>query len=90
MLLAGFKLQVFQHQTKPRLRCGSMVQQSSCGIEQHKQKKQQRRYTWWNVWKERNRRIFQGLAKEDIHVAMLTKEDIEGYSPAKFLNRNDL
>ena len=36
-------------------------------------------YTWWNAWKERNRRIFQGTEKECLHVALLTKEEINCY-----------
>lgn len=37
-------------------------------------------YVWWNVWKERNRRIFQGQEKNALHVAMLTKEEIDAFN----------
>lgn len=40
-------------------------------------------YTWWNVWKEHNQRIFQGQEKNELQVALLTKEEIEEYSLVK-------
>lgn len=33
-------------------------------------------YTWWGVWKERNRRIFKGAAMQALGVALLIWEDI--------------
>lgn len=33
-------------------------------------------YTLWNIWKERNRRIFKGTQMTYIKVAMLALEDI--------------
>jgi hypothetical protein len=32
---------------------------------------------WWNIWKERNRRTFQQVAKLPLDVAYLIKEDIQ-------------
>jgi len=34
-------------------------------------------YTMWNIWKERNRRIFQNLVMDVRQVASKTKEDID-------------
>ena len=34
-------------------------------------------YFWWNVWKERNRRMFQNRALQPTQVPLLCKEDIE-------------
>ena len=36
-------------------------------------------YFWWNVWKERNRRIFQNKSLQPRQVALLCKEEIEQY-----------
>jgi hypothetical protein len=33
-------------------------------------------YVIWNVWKERNRRIFQGIHKTYIEVAYIAHDDI--------------
>ncbi len=33
--------------------------------------------TWWNVWLERNRRIFQQISKNELQVAILVKENID-------------
>ena len=33
-------------------------------------------YIMWNLWKERNRRIFENMHKAAQQVAFLTKEDI--------------
>uniref|UniRef100_A0A0A9BGB8 Reverse transcriptase zinc-binding domain-containing protein n=1 Tax=Arundo donax TaxID=35708 RepID=A0A0A9BGB8_ARUDO len=34
-------------------------------------------YVWWNVWKERNRRIFEGQSMQAIQVAERTKEELQ-------------
>jgi hypothetical protein len=34
-------------------------------------------YFWWNVWKERNRRVFQSASKGIEEVATLIKIDVE-------------
>jgi hypothetical protein len=34
-------------------------------------------YTFWNIWKERNRRIFNHAAETVIQVAARIKEDVE-------------
>ena len=34
-------------------------------------------YTIWNIWKERNRRIFSGVFETAAQVASRAKEDIE-------------
>lgn len=39
-------------------------------------------YAWWNIWKERNRRIFQGIEKNQTQVAMLAKEEADCYKMA--------
>ena len=39
-------------------------------------------YTMWNLWKERNRRIFDNKSSTAIQVAERTKEDIEQYRRA--------
>lgn len=39
-------------------------------------------YTMWNIWKERNRRIFQGMAMDARQVALKAKEDIDMRSRA--------
>ena len=36
-------------------------------------------YFWWNIWKERNRRIFQQQNLQPIQVASLCKDDITQY-----------
>ena len=36
-------------------------------------------YFWWNIWKERNRRIFQQQNLQLIQVASLCKDDITQY-----------
>lgn len=32
-------------------------------------------YFWWNIWKERNRRVFNKESKNEDDVAFLIKED---------------
>jgi hypothetical protein len=39
-------------------------------------------YTMWNIWKERNRRIFQSMAINARQVALKAKEDIDMRSRA--------
>ena len=39
-------------------------------------------YLWWNVWKERNRRIFQNILMQPRQVAFLCKEEIEQHQLA--------
>jgi hypothetical protein len=34
-------------------------------------------YYWWNVWKERNKRIFDSVQRNEFQVALTAKEDIE-------------
>jgi len=34
-------------------------------------------YTFWNLWKEMNRRIFNNAAETVLHVAARIKEDID-------------
>jgi hypothetical protein len=34
-------------------------------------------YTFWNLWKERNRRIFNNATETVLQVAMRIKEDID-------------
>jgi hypothetical protein len=36
-------------------------------------------YFWWNIWKERNRRIFQHTSLEVAQVASLIANDLETY-----------
>jgi hypothetical protein len=36
-------------------------------------------YCWWNIWKERSKRIFDSVYKNELQVALSTKEDIELY-----------
>ena len=45
-------------------------------------------YTMWNIWKERNRRIFQGMAMNARQVALKAKEDIDTRS--RVLRKPDL
>ncbi|PNT70185.1 hypothetical protein BRADI_2g07403v3 [Brachypodium distachyon] len=35
-------------------------------------------YTWWGIWKERNRRTFKGAAMVSLQVAHLIREDYQG------------
>jgi hypothetical protein len=39
-------------------------------------------YFWWNIWKERNRRIFQQKSLQPCQVALLCKDDIQQYQLA--------
>jgi hypothetical protein len=39
-------------------------------------------YFWWNIWKERNRRIFQQKSLQPCQVAHLCKDDIQQYQLA--------
>ncbi|KAJ1266718.1 hypothetical protein BS78_08G173700 [Paspalum vaginatum] len=41
-------------------------------------------YFWWEIWKERNRRIFQGLEKSEIEVADIVKEDFNMQSASSW------
>jgi hypothetical protein len=34
-------------------------------------------YSWWNVWKEKNKRVFKEVQRSELHVAMATKDDID-------------
>jgi hypothetical protein len=36
-------------------------------------------YCWWNIWKERNRCIFESLHRNEFQVASGTKQEIELY-----------
>jgi hypothetical protein len=36
-------------------------------------------YFWWNVWKERNRRIFQHSSLDALAVANLIKENVQQF-----------
>lgn len=47
-------------------------------------------YFWWNEWKERNRRTFNGVYKSAEEVTFLTKEDIQQFSLAHKNNRQYL
>nr|TKW09168.1 hypothetical protein SEVIR_6G075500v2 [Setaria viridis] len=37
-------------------------------------------YFWWNIWKERNRRVFNHESKSTEEVAYLIKEDAQQFS----------
>jgi hypothetical protein len=39
-------------------------------------------YSWWNIWKERNKCIFESLHCNEFQVASSTKQDIELYNLA--------
>jgi hypothetical protein len=39
-------------------------------------------YHWWNVWKERNNRVFQAEQRNELQVADSTKEEIDACVPA--------
>jgi hypothetical protein len=34
-------------------------------------------YVWWNVWKKRNKRIFNAVQHTELQVALTAKEEIE-------------
>jgi hypothetical protein len=34
-------------------------------------------YSWWNVWKEKNKRVFKEVQRSELQVAMATKDDID-------------
>jgi hypothetical protein len=34
-------------------------------------------YFWWNVWKERNKYIFDSVQNSELHVACTAKDDID-------------
>jgi hypothetical protein len=36
-------------------------------------------YCWWNMWKERNRRVFDNVKQNEFQVASTAKEDIDNY-----------
>jgi hypothetical protein len=40
-------------------------------------------YFWWNIWKERNRRTFQHIAKGVAEVTSLVYNDVEFYQETK-------
>jgi hypothetical protein len=42
-------------------------------------------YTLWNIWKERNRRIFENSALTPIQLALKIKEDVCTFKRAMFL-----
>jgi hypothetical protein len=39
-------------------------------------------YCWWNIWKERNRMVFDSIQRNELQVALSTKEEIELYHQA--------
>jgi hypothetical protein len=36
-------------------------------------------YCWWNIWKERNMRVFESIQKSAYQVALLVKEEVDLY-----------
>jgi hypothetical protein len=52
-----------------------------CDLDKHMRRGSQRGITW-NSWKEKNRRIFNSVHKNELQVALSTKEDIELYHQA--------
>jgi hypothetical protein len=44
-------------------------------------------YFWWNIWKECNRRAFDGVQRSEFYVAISSKEELDLYFLA---NRHNL
>jgi hypothetical protein len=36
-------------------------------------------YCWWNIWKERNTRVFESIQKSAYQVALRAKEEVDLY-----------
>jgi hypothetical protein len=63
--------------TPSRSEHGGKKRQKKVPTTEHRQLNGVVIYTFWNIWKERNRRIFNNTAETGPQVAVRIKEDIE-------------